>query len=56
MTTFFFLFFFTLIFFFNFRTGVDFNVKTLTMDGNKAKLAIWIRTAVGEQQGLNCNS
>ena len=34
--------------FFNepFCTGVDFKVKTLTVDGNKAKLAIWVRTAV----------
>ena len=23
-------------------TGVDFKVKTLTVDGNKAKLAIWV--------------
>ena len=29
-----------------FCTGVDFKVKTLTVDGNKAKLAIWVRTAV----------
>ncbi|XP_022782523.1 ras-related protein Rab-18-B-like [Stylophora pistillata] len=36
--------------------GVDFKVKTLTVDGNKAKLAIWVRTALGEQQGHNCNS
>ena len=31
-----------------FCTGVDFKVKTLTVDGNKAKLAIWVRTAVDE--------
>ena len=31
-----------------FCTGVDFKVKTLTVDGNKAKLAIWLRTAVDE--------
>ena len=37
-----------LFFFLNepFCTGVDFKVKTLTVDGNKAKLAIWVRTAV----------
>ncbi|PFX30467.1 Ras-related protein Rab-18 [Stylophora pistillata] len=35
-------------------SGVDFKVKTLTVDGNKAKLAIWVRTALGEQQGHNC--
>ena len=29
-----------------FCTGVDFKVKTMTVDGNKAKLAIWVRTAV----------
>ena len=29
-----------------FCTGVDFKVKTLTVDGNKAKQAIWVRTAV----------
>ena len=29
-----------------FCTGVDFKVKTLTVDGNKAKLAIWVRTTV----------
>ena len=31
-----------------FCTGVDFKVKTLTVDGNKAKLAIWVRTTVDE--------
>ena len=25
-------------------SGVDFKVKTLTVDGNKAKLAIWVNT------------
>lgn len=25
------------------HAGVDFKVKTLTVDGNKAKLAIWVR-------------
>ena len=37
------------VFFFlheSFCTGVDFKVKTLTVDGNKAKLAIWVRTVV----------
>ena len=40
-----------LLFFFlhePFCTGVDFKVKTLTVDGNKAKLAIWVRTDVDE--------
>ena len=41
-------FFFVCLFFLHepFCTGVDFKVKTLTVDGNKAKLAIWVRTAV----------
>ena len=38
-----------------FCTGVDFKVKTLTVDGNKAKLAIWVRTAV-DGWWHNCNS
>ena len=29
-----------------FCTGIDFKVKTLTVDGTKAKLAIWVRIAV----------
>ena len=29
-----------------FYTGVDVKVKTLTVNGNKAKLAIWVRNAV----------
>ena len=28
---------------FFFCTGVDFKVKTVSVDGNKAKLAIWVR-------------
>uniref|UniRef100_A0AAQ4P3D8 RAB18B, member RAS oncogene family n=1 Tax=Gasterosteus aculeatus aculeatus TaxID=481459 RepID=A0AAQ4P3D8_GASAC len=28
--------------------GVDFKVKTLSIDGNKAKLAIWVRLESGE--------
>ena len=35
-----------LFFFYMNLSGVDFKVKTLTVDGNKAKLAIWVRTAV----------
>ena len=38
-----------------FCTGVDFKVKTLTVDGNKAKLAIWVRTAV-DGWWHHCNS
>ena len=26
--------------------GVDFKVKTITVDGNKAKLAIWVNTVI----------
>ena len=29
-----------------FYTGVDIKVNTLTVNGNKAKLAIWVRNAV----------
>lgn len=28
---------------FSFLQGVDFKVKTISVDGNKAKLAIWVR-------------
>lgn len=28
---------------FHFFQGVDFKVKTISVDGNKAKLAIWVR-------------
>lgn len=27
----------------SFFQGVDFKVKTISVDGNKAKLAIWVR-------------
>jgi len=29
-----------------FNTGVDFKVKTLSIDGNRAKLAIWVSSYV----------
>jgi len=29
-----------------FDAGVDFKVKTLSVDGNKAKLAIWVSSCV----------
>lgn len=34
------LFFF--VFFYHYCLGVDFKVKTISVDGNKAKLAIWV--------------
>jgi len=34
--------------------GVDFKVKTLTVDGNKAKLAIWVRNVVLIPDQLHC--
>ena len=34
--------------------GVDFKVKTLTVDGNKAKLAIGVRNIVIIHDQLHC--
>lgn len=32
--------------------GVDFKVKTITVDGNKAKLAIWVSAELRAPAGL----
>lgn len=37
-----------------YHLGVDFKVKTITVDGNKAKLAIWVSAVLSTTTCILC--